>query len=154
MSIQEPANKIVLSEDQGLVHCSECELDFKSEYHLNNHMKSSQHAIKAEINRKFEYKLNQKNARAKLIKGAAKNPLVKEMKSNCSILNLNDGSYFYVVLPLIENWTQKSNNEESIEYEGLNIQVTEVKPGKELSGMVVDVLVKFVVGDSKVVVHC
>ena len=49
-------------------------------------MKSSQHAIKAGINRKFEYKLNQKNARSKLIKGAAKNPLVKEMKSTCAIL--------------------------------------------------------------------
>ena len=154
MSIHDPANKIVSSEDQSLAQCSECELDFKSEYHLNNHMKSSQHAIKAGINRKFGYKLNQKNSIAKLIKGAAKKPMIKEMKSTCAILNLNDGSYFYVVLPLIENWTQKNSTGESIEFEGLNIQVTEVKPGKELSGMVVDVLVKFVVGDSKVVAHC
>ena len=154
ISIQNQVNKVVSSEDKRLVHCSECDIDFISEYHLNNHMKSSQHGIKAAINRKFDYKLNQKNARTKLIKGASKNPLVKELKSTCAILNFNDGSYFYVILPLIENWKHKNAAGENIEFEGLNIQVTEVKPGKEQSGMVVDVLVKFVVGESKVVAHC
>ena len=117
-------------------------------------MKSSQHVIKAGINRKFDYKLNQKNARTKLLKGATKNPLNKEMKSTCAILNLNDGSYFYVILPLIEKWKQTQSSGESIQFEGLDIYVTEVKSGKEQSGMVVDVLVKFVVGNDKVVAHC
>ena len=63
-------------------------------------------------------------------------------------------TYFFAILPLIEEWTNKKDAEESIKSEDLNIQVTEVKPGKETSGMVVDVLVKFVVGECKVVAHC
>ena len=150
MNIQEPTNEIVSSE----VNCNECDIDFKSDYHLSNHLKSSQHAIKAGLNRKFNYKLNQKNTRTKLLKGAARNPLVKEMKSTCAILNFNDGSYAYTILPLIEIWKKKNASGETIKFEGLDIQVTEIKSGKEQSGMVVDVLVKFVVGDCKVVSHC
>ena len=67
--------------DKSLVNCDECEIDFKSEYHLDNHMKSSEHSIKAGIKRKFDYKLNKKNTRTKLLKGASKNPLVKEMNN-------------------------------------------------------------------------
>ena len=42
----------------------------------------------------------------------------------------------------------------TIKYDDLDIHVTEVKSGKEQGGLVIDVLVKFAVGDCKVVVHC
>ena len=86
--------------------CGECEIDFKSEYHLVSHMKSSQHIIKTSLNRKFEYNLNEKSTKAKLLKGALKSPFSKEFKSTCAVLNFSDGSYFFSVLPAIEVWKE------------------------------------------------
>ena len=68
-----------------LVQCEDCETIFKTEYHLESHLKTSQHSIKSGLNRKFGYKLNQKTAKSKLLKGVSKNPLVKEVKSSCEI---------------------------------------------------------------------
>ena len=70
------------------------------------------------------------------------------------VLNFNDGSYFYSVLPLIEVWKVKNANQEAIKIGALEIKVLEVKPGKEMGGMCVDTLLKFEINGSKVVVHC
>ena len=137
-----------------LVQCEDCETTFKTEYHLENHLKSSQHSIKSGLNRKFGYKLNQKTARNKLLKGALKNPLVKEVKSSCEILTLNDGAYFVSVLPLIEEWKVKQKTGAPLKYNNLDIFITEFKCGKEQNGLVVDVLIKFETNGFKVVTHC
>ena len=129
------------SEDHETIECEECETTFKSKYHLENHKKGSQHQIKSGLNRKFSYKLNQENAQKKLLKGATKNPFLKELKPTCAVLNLNDGSYFHSVLPLIEDWKKASGN--SVQFDDLEINVHEVKAGKEENGMCVDVLIKF-----------
>ena len=118
--------KVINSNDEEtLVQCDDCEIAFKSEYHLENHMKSSQHLIKSGLNRKFGYKLNHKTAKNKLLKGASRNPLVKEVKSSCEILNLNDGAYFVSVLPLIEQWKLKQEAEVLFNYNDLDIYITD-----------------------------
>ena len=87
--------------------CDKCEIGFKSEYHLNNHIKSSEHLFKMSMARKFGYNLNKKATKTKLLKGAAKVPFENEVKPNCIIMNFSDGSYFYSVLPAIESWKRK-----------------------------------------------
>ena len=139
-------------EDQESIKCDDCEITFKSEYHLENHVKGSQHQIKSGLNRKFSYKLNQKNAQKKFLRGAEKNPFLKEHKSTCAVLNFNDGSYFHSVLPLIEDWKRVSGD--VVQFDDLDIHVNEVKDGKEENGMCIDVLIKFEMNEKKVVVHC
>ena len=95
------------SQEVSNTQCDDCEINFLSEHHLANHLTSAKHLLKTGLNRKFGYKLNQKATQTKLLKGALKAPFEKEIKSTCLILNFNDGSYFYTVLPLIEFWKAK-----------------------------------------------
>ena len=134
--------------------CNDCEINFMSEYHLQNHLASSKHLLRTGLNRKFGYKLNQKATKAKLLKGAQKAPFEKEIKSTCLVLNFSDGSYFYSVLPLIEFWKSKLATQDAIKSDDFEIKVSEVKPGKEIGGMCVDTLVRFEMNGNKVVVHC
>ena len=54
---------------------------------------------KTSANRKFNYTLNKKTAKKKLIQGASRIPFEKEVKSNCLVLHFNDGSYFAKLRP-------------------------------------------------------
>ena len=86
---QDSKDIVISNEYNGVTQCNECDINFKSEYHLENHIKSSQHLINTGINRKFSYKLNQKTTKTKLLKGALKSPLLKELKSSCAVLNFS-----------------------------------------------------------------
>ena len=71
-------------------------------------------------NRNFDYDLNEKKAKAKLLKGARRaKHLNIEIKSGCVNMRFSDGAYFEVVLPLLRNWHKmekesvKINDEQS-----------------------------------------
>ena len=127
--IEKYASKAIHMEDN--FECRECDIGFKSRYHLENHIKGTQHSIKSSINRKFGYDMNQEATKRKLLRGASKNPFVKEIKSSCEILNFNDGSYFVSVIPLIEQWKLKQESGEPIRYKNQDIYVTEQKCGRD-----------------------
>ena len=56
--------------------------------------------------RSFDYTLNKKKAKAKLLKGAKRaTNLDVEVKSGCVNLRFSYGSYYEVVLPLLKSWT-------------------------------------------------
>ena len=122
------------------LQCDECEIAFKSNYHLSNHVKSSHHLLKASLNRKFNYKLNKKAVKSKLVNGANKAAFTKEIKSNCIILNFNDGSYHFSVLSTIEDWKVTEVENEGLDCE--DISVTDIIPGREQSGLCVDTLLR------------
>ena len=134
--------------------CDDCDVAFNSSYHLENHKKSSQHLIKSGLDRKFKYKLNQKATKSKLLKGALKASFEKDVKSKCTILHFNDGSYFYSVLPTVESWKENLASNTSINVDNFEIKVIEVKPGKDIGGMCVDTLIRFEINGNKVVTHC
>ena len=74
--IQNSESQVVIKSSEDVkIQCDDCDVDFKSEYHLDNHIKSSQHLIKTGLNRKFSYKVNDKTTKSKLLKGALKNLL-------------------------------------------------------------------------------
>ena len=141
-------------QNEQTIECEECDTKFKSQYHLESHLKGSQHSIKSGINRKFGYNMNLKTTKRKLLRGASKNPFVRETKSTCEILNFSDGSYFVSVIPLIEQWRLKQESGEAIRYKDQEIYVTEQKCGKDQGGLAVDVLTKFESNGNNVVIHC
>ena len=57
-------------------------------------------------------------------------------------------------MPLIEAWKNKQETQETTLVEDLLVKVVEVKPGKEIDGMVVDTLVRFEVNGKNLVAHC
>ena len=60
--------------------------------------------------RVFSYVINNKRAKAKLLKGARRGKhLVVESKNGCVNLIFSDGSYFKTVLPLLRSWHKKLN---------------------------------------------
>ena len=47
-------SKAIHNEDD--FECGECDIGFKSQYHLENHMKGTQHSIKTSINQSLDMK--------------------------------------------------------------------------------------------------
>ena len=63
-------------------------------------------------NRLFNYDLNDKKTKEKLLKGAKRASYQKEVKISCVNLVFNDGAFIHVVLPLMRNWeNMKSHGE-------------------------------------------
>ena len=73
---------------------------------LNNETVVSNKYGKETLNkdsRVFNYELNNKRAKARLLKGAKRGKhLVVESKSGCVTLLFSDGSYFETVMPLLK----------------------------------------------------
>ena len=80
--------------------------------------------------RAFEYVMNKKRAKNKLIKGAKRTRnLEVEVKSGCVNLRFNDGSYHEVIMPLLNDWQNEVNNVVNInEYE---VMIIEIEKGTE-----------------------
>ena len=58
--------------------------------------------------RVFDYVINKKRAKAKLLKGAKRiKNLEVELKNGCVNLLFCDGAYFEIVLPLMRSWNKK-----------------------------------------------
>ena len=82
--------------------CDECDVSFKEVNQLQTHKKDSHVDSNGRV---FSYKLNEKKAKAKLLKGAKrKKPLDVEIKSGCVNMRFNDGSYYGVALPILRQW--------------------------------------------------
>ena len=63
--------------------------------HIDNHVDE----------RAFDYVLNKKKAKSKLLKGAKREShLELDFKPGCAILSFSDGSYFQLILPLMKDW--------------------------------------------------
>ena len=78
--------------------------------------------------RVFEYALNSKRAKAKLLKGAMRGKrLVVEKKIGCVNLIFSDGSYFQTVLPLLRLWNRNQN--EKLLINETEVEVIEIDSG-------------------------
>ena len=71
---------------------------------VENLVKDSETVTCRDTPRKFEYKMNDKAAKGKLLKGAKRNPFEVVENSSSSNLVFNPGSWNYVVLPSIRYW--------------------------------------------------
>ena len=104
-----------------------------------------------EEGRAFRYTLNQKKAKAKLLKGAKRNNLNVEIRPGCVNLRFNGGAYFQIVLPLLREWKMKCN--ETVNINEVKAKIVEVDAGMENSLKHVDTKLTLMVNDDRYVLH-
>ena len=103
-------------------------------------------------NRVFDYTLNQKRAKAKLLKGAMKKKnLDVEIRPGCVNLRFDNGSYFELILPLLRDWIQKVN--QVVKIGETEIKIIEVYAGKEQTGNHVDTKLVVMHENDRLVFH-
>ena len=102
--------------------------------------------------RVFNYVLNDKRAKSKLLKGAKRvNNLEVEKKRGCVNLLFNDGSYFEVVLPLLRLWKDKLD--EVFIINEVEIKIVEMDLGIEDSNKHMDTKLVIMANNDRLVVH-
>ena len=79
--------------------------------------------------RTFGYKLDEKTAKSKLLKGTKKVPFEVTEKQNCSNIDFNPGAFKSTVEPLINLWENCSKNGELFEIGDRKLSVNEFKKG-------------------------
>ena len=118
---------------------------------LDEQVQRSDHFPLSENSRAFEYKLNEKSAKSKLIKGAKRIPLELEENSNSSNLVFSVGAWKNVVLPAISYW--KDVGMGSCKVGDKIVKVGGVKAGVDTSGNNVDNQMVFFLDRNKIVCH-
>ena len=101
--------------------------------------------------RVFDYALNKKRAKAKLLKGAKRENLIVEVKNGCVNLLFSDGAYIELVLPLMKSWNKKVNK--VFEINNTQIKVIEIDTGIEESGNHVDTKLVIMANNQRFVLH-
>ena len=109
------------------------------------------------INRKdnrrtFEYDLDDKAAKAKLLKGAKRIPFEIVKNSSSSNLVFSIGAWNHVVLPSVRYWNQ-SKGDHTCKFGLTTVKIASVKAGTETGGKHVDTQIVFFVNRDKVVCH-
>ena len=102
--------------------------------------------------RTFDYDLNEKRAKAKLLKGAKRaKHLNVEIKSGCVNMRFSDGAYFEVVLPLLREWHKREA--ESFVVNDLTIKVDEIDAGIDKTDKHMDTKLIITVNTDRIVLH-
>ena len=79
--------------------------------------------------RLFNYKLNEKTAKSKLVNGAKRTPLEIDKKTSCSNLNFSPGNFIFSVFPLVKDLAECFGKGTTLKLEEEDIQVTEYEKG-------------------------
>ena len=102
--------------------------------------------------RNFAYNLNDKQVKAKLVKGSQREAFSIEEKSNSVNLIFSVGSWAKVVLPTI-SYMNGFEPGKSINAGSSTIEISSVKCGKEVTGKHIDTQITFLVNEQKAVAH-
>ena len=125
-----------------------CEVDFEQEKEFETHMSRQ----KDQKNRKFNYDMNEKKAKKKLLKGANRvDHLDVEIKPTCVNMRFSDGSFKEVVLPLIKVWHKKVG--ESIKFQENEVKIIESITGTDLKVRHMDTKLVILVNNNRIVIH-
>ena len=102
--------------------------------------------------RVFNYVLDNKRAKAKLLKGAMRGKhLVVESKPGCVNLIFIDGSYCQTLLPLLREWHQKQN--QKIYINKTEVEIIEINSGIDKNKKHVDTKLILLAENSRLVLH-
>ena len=114
-----------------------------AEEHLKRNMKKQ---------RVFNFELNEKKAKKKLLDGAMKpNHMDIEIKTTCVNMRFDDGSFTEVVLPLLRNWHSKVD--ETFEFMDCNIKVIESDAGEDNIKNHIDTKMVILFNTQRIVLH-
>ena len=100
--------------------------------------------IKTGDNRRtFEYNLNDKAAKSKLLKGARRDSFeVVKNQTSCNLI-FSVGAWNHVVTPSKQYWNQMKGTEKSCKVGDTLIKVVSVKTGKDIVGKHIDTQIVF-----------
>ena len=116
-------------------------------------VKDSEVVVMRDEDRKFEYKLNDKAAKGKLIKGGKRIPFEVVENSSSSNLVFNLGSWNYVVKPSFKYWAEVKGNNTCRIGETI-VRIADVKTGRDIGGKYIDTHIVFFANRDKVNLHC
>ena len=119
---------------------------------IEDMIKDSEVIICIDKRRTFKYELNDKAAKAKLIKGAKRIPFEIVEKSASSNLIFSIGAWDRIVNPSVHYCEQVQGNK-SCGIGSTTITVVSVKKGTETSGKHIDTQIVFLFNREKVVCH-
>ena len=116
---------------------------------IEQHVKNSE--LVKEVN-KFDYKLNDKAVKAKLLKAAKRQPI--EVEENSTSLNLvsSAGAWVHAVLPSVKYW-KEVQDAKTCKIGDYTIRIGGIKEGKENKGKHVNTQVVFLADRDKIVCH-
>ena len=127
-------------------------LKAKELYTLDDVVKDSERLVYKEDEREFNYRLNEKSLKTKLLKGAKRPPFVVVKNNGSYNLDFNVGSWRAVVQPSLQYWGN-SKVGQTCTVNGIEIKLDEVKNGSEAGGLHVDTLITFLVNKEKAKCH-
>ena len=118
---------------------------------IDEHIKQSEpYKLKGE--RIFQYDLNDKATKAKLVKGSKRVPfLVEENSSSCTLI-FSSGSWIYTVRPSVGYW-EEIKGDQTCQVGDSNIKIGGIKTGKDLKGNIIDSQIVFFIDGYKVTCH-
>ena len=120
---------------------------------VDTFVRDSEIVERRKIPRKFEYALDEKAAKGKLIKGAKRSPFEVVVNSSSSNLIFSPGSWNSVVLPALGYWDEVKGNK-TCKVNDLTVKIADLKTGKDVGGKHIDTQVIFFLNRDKVVLHC
>ena len=121
---------------------------------VQNAVKDSELVKFSHSPRNFTYKLNEKTARNKLIRGAKRDSFDIICKSNSCNLIYNLGSWSHVVLPSMVYWNESKALKTCKLKDDLVLRISDIKMGTEVTGKHVDTQVTFIFNDDEIKLHC
>ena len=110
---------------------------------IEDHVKNSEILKFSGNSRSFEYDLNDKAAKAKIVKAAKRSAFYVENHSSSSNLVFNPGAWQNVVLPSLWYWEEVKNEEKTCKIGDYNVKIGGIKIGVENNGKHVDSQVVF-----------
>ena len=100
--------------------------------------------------RNFQYNMNDKAAKAKLIKGAKREAFdIVRNQTSCNLI-FSTGSWNHLVLPTIQYWTGVNGNK-TCKIQDMEIRIVRVKSGRDIIGKHIDTQVIFFINREKAV---
>ena len=110
---------------------------------IDDHVKSSDLFKHSEGPRKFEYKLNDKLAKSKLVKAAKRtSAFIVEENSTSSNLVFSTGAWHNIVLPTVKYWNEVKDDK-TCKIGDYLVSIGGIKSGVEKGGKQVDTQVVF-----------
>ena len=119
---------------------------------MDEHIRSSDIFKESRSVITFDYELNDKALKAKLLKAAKRTPLEFEENSTSCNLVFNAGAWYHDVLPSVDYWDE-IKGDKTCKIGDYEIKIGGVKAGKDSNGKTVNTQVVFYAGRDKIVCH-
>ena len=121
----------------------------------NEHQSIEQHVKNSELYKNvntFDYKLNDKTAKAKLLKAAKRQPIDMEENSTSSNLVFSAGAWIHAVLPSVRYWSEVKESK-TCRIGDYEVEIGGIKENKETQGKHVNTQIVFLANRNKIVCH-